>query len=257
LPLAPLQGDLLWFSRGSAPVSGLLVEETAEGVTFRLRRADGSTDTRVYPVSEVRRVVRTVDAKQLSDWSQRPAIEGFQVAETWLSITSDQEAQFQGQQLLSHLLTRADLSPELRRAVECLQVASLRPGVRRDRLWRHLLNQTRQQPNAEVPRRLPEAPDAWQWDARRLDSSTRAAWQAAIRQDRQATADLDGQGQRGAQGPAVERSRLSAAVQNTRQTLPADHPLLAWVTQVSEALAADDAEALLAMVRLELALETD
>jgi hypothetical protein len=253
LPSATTYGDLLWLNHQSATVSGLLLEENSRGITFRVRRASGEPETRFYPAAEILRVVRTVNLEILTTLPQMPAVEGLHLAETWLAIPQDDEAAAQGQLVLRQLLGRDDLEPELRVAVERLLFSSLRPGLTRERLWRQAVGRPADRPVATTPVEPPAPPDAWEWYAARLTSATRVAWLEAIREDRRRAAPATPDGRWPSSPENVPRSQLQAAIRPALEATPAEDPLHAWISEVAKSLAADDVEALLTVMRLELA----
>lgn len=124
------KADIIQLSSDQSFVSGLILRETPDSVTVRVRDAAGRTRERVFARSEISAVIRTIDGSIWNARTENSPDELFRYAEQLASFPADHEAYWQLQRLLSFLLDQP-LSDPLREAVVRLQLSSMRPGVAR------------------------------------------------------------------------------------------------------------------------------
>lgn len=243
--LKSVTADVLYFAKDSPPVSGRLIEENEESVTFQIRMPDGSTKIETIPNTEVARIIRTINLETLSDSKNSSNADILAYAETLLAIHQDLEAQHRGQELLTELLKRETLNDEWKYAICRLKLHAMPPGLARERLRRRWIASGWY---TESPVDEHDSIDPWQWFATRLSSDTRSEWLRAIRSDRAAiVAD------RSTQIP-VPREELQRHIRQTQSKLVVGDPIHRWTTELLANLASDDLSALVAIARLEVIL---
>lgn len=237
--------DMLYFAKDSPPLSGRLIDENEESVTFQVRMPDGSTKIETIPNTEVARIIRTINLETLANSQNSSNADLFAYAETLLAIHQDLEAQHRGQELLTELLKREALNDEWKHATCRLKLHAMPPGLARERLRRHWIASGWY---TESPVDEKDAIDSWQWFSARLSPDTKTEWLRAIRSDRAAiVADLSTQ-------IPVPREELQRNIRQTQSKLVVGDPIHRWTTELLADLASDDLSALVAIARLEVIL---
>lgn len=242
----PVHGDVVYFSTETPPVSGRLIEENPESIIFQIRLANGATKVETFAHKNVSRIIRTINQETLANLKSSSNSDILAYAETLLGVVHDFEAQYCGQELLTELLTREPLENEWKTAIYRLKIRSLPPGLARERLRRQW-SQSGVYP--ETHRDEENETDPWIWYTKRLAAEIKRDWLRALRADRTLS------GVNPLESTPVPRAEIQVQIRQTQAKLAIDDPVHHWAGELLAILASDDFTALVALARLEAALQ--